>query len=574
MLTHIHIRDLAIVESLELEVAGGLTVLTGETGAGKSIIVDALTLAAGNRADAGMVRAGAARAEIAASFDIAGAPAALREWLEEAAIEAGDELLVRRVIGADGRSRAFLNGQAVPLQQLKEVSAYLLDVHGQHEFQSLVRPAAQRELLDKYGRLEARAEAVAAAHAHWRQLDASLQEARSRMRDRDARLDLLRFQAGEFAALDLQPGEIEALATESSRLANRGKLLAATQLASQLLYEGDDTAQARLARAQASLRPLAGVDAQLGEILPLLDEAVIRVTEAARALTRYADSLDLDDARQAVVERRLAAAEELARKHRVRASELPARREALQAELAALETAGATEAQLDSECAAALAGWRQLAGELSAARVAAAETFSKEISARMQQLGMAGGQFQVAVTPQPQAAPAVHGMDAVEFLVTANPGQPARPLARVASGGELARLSLAVQVACVADEKRCMVFDEVDSGIGGAIAEVIGRQLRALGVNGQVLCVTHLPQVAAQGHQQLKVTKTSTGGHTRTQLSRLAGKERIQEIARMLGGAVVTSKAVAHAQEMLVAAENADQETARIRRPRARGAQP
>ncbi|HUG73419.1 MAG TPA: DNA repair protein RecN, partial [Steroidobacteraceae bacterium] len=532
MLTHLQIRDLAIVDALELAFAGGLTVLTGETGAGKSIIVDALTLVAGSRADASQVRAGAARAEVSASFDILQIPPALREILAAAAIEVEGELLVRRVIGADGRSRAFINGQAVTLQQMQEITAFLLDVHGQHEFQSLVRPAAQRELLDTYGRLEDRAAEVAAAHGQWRDLNTSLQQIEVQLRDRDARLALLRFQQSELAALDLAPGEAEDLLSEAARLANGGRLLEGSQLAAQLLYEGDDTAQARLARAQAALRPLAELDPGLAPILPLLDEAAIRITEAARELARYAGSLDLDSARQAQVERRLAAAEELARKHRITTSELPAQRETLRKELEALEAAAEDCAGLQRQRDEALAAWRQLAGELSGARQSAAVTFGKEISARMQQLGMAGGRFEVAVRAQPDAAPTAHGIDAVEFQVTANPGQPLRPLAKVASGGELARLSLAVQVACVADERRCMVFDEVDAGIGGSIAEVVGRQLRSLGVRGQVLCVTHLPQVAAQGHQQLKVSKTTSDGHTHTSLFRLTGKERIQEIAR------------------------------------------
>jgi DNA repair protein RecN (Recombination protein N) len=574
MLTHLQIRDLAIIDALELAFAGGLTVLTGETGAGKSIIVDALTLVAGSRADASLVRAGAARAEVSASFDIVQIAPALREILEAAAIEVEGELLVRRVIGADGRSRAFINGQAVTLQQMQEITAFLVDVHGQHEFQSLVRPAAQRELLDTYGRLEARAGEVARAHAQWRELDDSVQKVELQLRDRDARLELLRFQQSELAALDLAPGEAEELLAESARLANGGRLLEGSQLAAQLLYEGEDTAQAHLARAQAALRPLVELDPGLAPILPLLDEAAIRVTEAARELARYAGSLDLDSARQSQVERRLAAAEELARKHRVTTSELPAQRESLRIELEALETAAEDCAGMQRQRDEALAAWRQLANELSGARQSAAITFGKEISARMQQLGMAGGRFEVAVRSQSDAAPTAHGIDTVEFQVTANPGQPLRPLAKVASGGELARLSLAVQVACVADERRCLVFDEVDAGIGGSIAEVVGRQLRSLGVRGQVLCVTHLPQVAAQGHQQLKVSKTTSGGHTHTSLARLTGKERIQEIARMLGGATVTDKGLAHAREMLGAVETQDRETVKIRRPRASAAQP
>ncbi len=575
MLTHITIRDLAIVDALELELAGGMTVLTGETGAGKSIIVDALTLVAGSRADAGQVRAGADRAEVAASFETGHMPDALRTMLEDAAIEADGELLLRRVINADGRSRAFINGQAVPVQMLKEVAAFLLEVHGQHEFQSLVRPAAQRELLDTYGRLDGRARAVREAYAAWRALHLKLEESEATLRNRDARLDLLRFQEAELAALDLKPGEAEELAAEAARLGNRGRLLEGAQLAAQLLYEGEgDTAQARVARAQSALRPLATLDAQLEPIVPLLDEAAIRITEAARALSRYADSLDLDNARQAQVEKRLAAAEELARKHRLPPTQLPAHHAALRSELAALEAADADCAQLRQQRDAALLAWRQQAAELSAARRSMATTFGREITARMQQLGMEGGRFEAAVTPVADAQPAAHGLDAVEFLVTANPGQPLRPLARVASGGELSRLSLAVQVACVAEERRCMVFDEVDSGIGGGIAEVVGRQLRTLGMNGQVLCVTHLPQVAAQGHHQLKVTKSVSGGQTRTQLTRLGLKQRGPEIARMLGGASASSKALAHAQEMLAAANSQDQETARIKRPRARTAQP
>lgn len=574
LLTHITIRDLAIVDSLELELAGGLTVLTGETGAGKSIIVDALTLVAGNRADAGQVRAGAARAEVAASFDTGHMPEALHAILEDAAIEADGELLLRRVINADGRSRAFINGQAVPVQMLKEVAGFLLEVHGQHEFQSLVRPAAQRDLLDTYGRLEDRSRAVREAHAAWRSLQSRLDESESTLRNRDARLDLLRFHDAELSALDLKPGEAEELAAEATRLANRGRLVSGTQLAAQLLFDGEqDTAQARLARAQSALRPLAGFDAQLAPILPLLDEAAIRISEAARELSRYADSLDLDNTRQAQVEKRLAAAEELARKHRLAPAQLPAHHQALRKELAELETADADCAGLRQQCAAALATWQQQAEELSAARSSAARTFSKEITARMQQLGMEGGRFEVNVMPQADAPPAPHGLDAIEFQVTANPGQPLRPVARVASGGELSRLSLAVQVACVAEERRCMVFDEVDAGIGGATAEIVGRQLRSLGVNGQVLCVTHLPQVAAQGHHQLKVTKSTSDGQTRTQLARLSARQRGPEIARMLGGAATSSKALAHAQEMLSAAASHDQETARIKRPRARATQ-
>ncbi|HXC59744.1 MAG TPA: DNA repair protein RecN [Steroidobacteraceae bacterium] len=565
MLTHLHIRDLAIVENLELDFAGGLTVLTGETGAGKSIVVDALTLICGARAAADQIRAGADKAEVAASFDIRQLPRPLRLILEEQSIEAEDELLVRRVITADGRSRAYLNGQSVAVQLLRDVVGSLLDVHGQHEFQSLVRSAAQRELLDRYGRLDNLAGQVEIAHATWLTLLNRQLEIETRLRDRDARLELLRFQTGELSALDLKTGEAAELASEATRLGHRGRLLEGTQLAAQLLYEGEgDTAQAQLARAQAALKPLLGIDSALEGILPLLEEASIRVTEAARELGRYVDGMDMDTARQATVEKRLAAAEELARKHRVPVGDLPQFRLELQNELTALESAEQDVATLRRQQTEALQVYRDQAGQLSEARTATAATLGKEITARMQTLGMNGGRFQVEISPHASAEPQPHGLDLIEFRVTANPGQPLRPLAKVASGGELARLSLAVQVACTADERRCMVFDEVDAGIGGAVAEVVGLQLRGLGSRSQVLCVTHLAQVAAQGHHHLRVLKLTDGKTTRTSLTELSGQERVREIARMLGGAQITDKALAHAREMLSAPARNTGDTARI----------
>jgi DNA repair protein RecN (Recombination protein N) len=565
MLTHLQIRDLAIVDTLELDFAGGLTVLTGETGAGKSIVVEALMLACGARAGADQVRAGADKAEVAATFDIRQAPAELQHQLEEQSIAADGELLVRRVINADGRSRAYLNGQAVPVQQLREIVGYLLDVHGQHEFQSLVRPAAQRQLLDHYGRLDALVEEVGRAHGEWLTLLNKVLDVESRLRDRDARIEQLRFQASELEALALKPGEAGELAAESARLANHERLIAGAQAASRLLYDDDaDTAQERIARARSALKPLLGVDPRLAPIVPLLDEAAIRIEEAARELSRYTGSLDLDNARQAVVEKRLAAAEELARKHRVNVGELPAHQAALQKELDELETVEQDVASLRRQQTEALDAYRKLAGQLSVARGETAVTFGKEISARMQMLGMSGGRFQAVVSQPESAEPQPHGLDQVEFRVTANPGQPLRALAKVASGGELARLSLAVQVACMADGRHCMVFDEVDAGIGGSVAEVIGRQLRELGARSQVLCVTHLPQVAAQGHHHLRVVKLSDGRSTRTTVAELTGQERVQEIARMLGGVQVTSKALAHAREMLASPEKRG-DTARLR---------
>jgi DNA repair protein RecN (Recombination protein N) len=554
VLTHLQIRDLAIVDAVELEFGPALTVLTGETGAGKSIVVDALMLICGGRAGADQIRSGAERAEISASFDISATPRSLRDLLEAQAIEAETELLVRRVISADGRSRAFLNGQAVPVQLLREVVGALLDVHGQHEFQSLVRSPAQRDLLDTYGKLGPQADQVEAAHRVWLAILNSLIELESRLRDRESRLELLRFQENELAALNLKPGEHAELTAEAARLGNRGRLIEAAQAASLALYEGEEaTAQSLLAQAEAALRPLLDLDPALAAIAPMLDEASIRVTEAARELARYTQSLDLDNARQGTVEKRLAAIEELARKHRVPISELPDRTLSLAAELRTLESVEQDVGTLRRQQADALATYRDLAARLSAARTTSARAFSRDISARMQTLGMTGGRFQVDVSPHGSTEPQPHGLDLIEFRVTANPGQPLRSLAKVASGGELARLSLAVQVACMAGDLRCMVFDEVDAGIGGAVAEMVGKELRTLGERCQVFCVTHLPQVASQGHQHLRVVKLTDGKTTRTSLVSLSGEERVRELARMLGGAQITDKALAHAREMLAA---------------------
>jgi DNA repair protein RecN (Recombination protein N) len=555
MLIQLQIRDFAIIDAVELELRTGLTVLTGETGAGKSILVDALQLLAGGRAGAEVVRHGCERAEVCGSFELAKAPRELKQWLEEQSLEAGGELAMRRVVSADGRSRAYLNGQAVPVQMLREAGNILIDIHGQHEFQSLTRGAAQRELLDGYGELGALVSQVGIAHRVWLGLLNRTLELESQARDRDARLELLRYQVQELAALRLQAGEIEALAEEHTRLANRGRLAAGAQAALGELYENEGmSAHAALSRALQALRTLAGLDGKLAALLPPLEEASIHLREAARELEHYRDSLDVDAARQEQVERRLAAIEELARKHRIAAAELPARAGQLGAELDALERSDTDLAVLRKELAAALEAYRSQALELSGRRTAAARALARDISARMQTLGMAGGRFEADVTQNGNAEPAQHGIDQVEFRVTANPGQPPRALAKVASGGELARLSLAVQVSCAAQESRCMVFDEVDAGIGGAVAEIVGRELRALGARGQVLCVTHLPQVASQAHHHLRVTKLTDGRTTRTTLTELTADDRIEELARMLGGLEVTARARDHARDMLAGA--------------------
>jgi DNA repair protein RecN (Recombination protein N) len=558
MLTHLQIRDFAIIDLIELEVRAGLTVLTGETGAGKSIVVDALSLLAGGKGGAEVVRAGTERAELSATFDISESPKALREILTEQSVEAEDELTVRRVISADGRSRGYLNGVSVPLQLLRDVGGLIVDIHGQHEFQSLTRSSAQRELLDDFGKNIELADTVRESYKTWVGYVNRAAELEGRARDRDSRIELLRFQVSELKALDLKEGEVAQLTEERTRHSNRGRLAEAAQAAVGLLYDSDEgNAHATASRALAGIKTLSSVDPRLAKVIPMVDEATIQIREAARELSRYLETLDIDPARQEEVERRLAAIEELGRKHRIPGNELAARALVLEKELAELDSADNDLNALKKQQAEALEIYRRLATQLTASRQTAARALSKDITARMQTLGMAGGRFLIDIT-QPTGEPAAHGFDAVEFRVTANPGQPLRPLAKVASGGELARLSLAVQVACSAKDARCMVFDEVDSGVGGAVAEIVGRELKALGFSGQAICVTHLPQVASQGHHHLRVAKLTDGKTTRTTISELTMDERAEELARMLGGLEVTGKAREHAREMLHLAGNPD----------------
>ena len=569
MLTHLQVRDFAIIDAVEVELGDGLTVLTGETGAGKSILVDALQWAVGGRAGVEVIRHDAARAEIAATFDLRAADPLLRGWLAEQSIEADDDLVVRRVITREGKSRAYLNGQQVPVQALREVGALLAEIHGQHEFQSLLKPAAQRRLLDDYAGTEALAAEVAALHRDRLTKAEALASLEDDARERDDRLDLLRHQAGELSALALQSDELPALAAERSRLANTGRLADSARAALDLVYEAEGgSAQANAARALGLLRQSAALDAKLGALLPGLEEAVAGLGEIGRELTRYLDDLEADPARQEQVEQRLAAIESLARKHRIAPAELPGKAAELEAELARLEDIGQGLDERRAAVAAAVQAWRGRAERLSAARTRAAAELGRAISARMQTLGMAGGRFEVEVQPNAAAATGAAetspgGLEDIEFKVSANAGQPPRPLARVASGGELSRLSLAVQVTLahrptrvaghIGEPGLCRVFDEVDSGVGGAVAEIVGRELAALGRSTQVLCVTHLPQVAALADRHLRISKLTDGRTTRTQVTPLSGATRIEEIARMLGGIDITDTARGHAAEMLAA---------------------
>jgi DNA repair protein RecN (Recombination protein N) len=552
VLTHIQIRDFAIIDAIELELHAGLTVLTGETGAGKSILVDALLLAAGGRAGAEVVRHGCERAEVSATFALKGNDTALA-WLADQEIEHEGECLLRRVVGSDGRSRGYVNGQAMSVQSLRQLGELLVDVHGQMEYQSLMRRAAQRALLDRHGGHEPLLDQVASSFRSM----SSLREERDRIaaaaHDREARLELLTYHLSELKALDLKPTEVDELAAERQRLSQRGRLAGGAREIIGLLREAEDlNAEHAVARALSVARNLQEFDNKLAPISQLINESLIALREGVEAVQRYESELDADPNRQEWVEQRLADIETLARKHRVEPSGLLNTQAELTQELATMTSVEASLQAIDDQLAAAMKQFSAACTKLSAARRKTGKELSERVSSLMQTLGMPGGKFIADVQAAAPDAANQHGADELEFLVSANPGQPPRPLAKVASGGELSRISLAIQVAAAqGDEQPCLVFDEVDAGVGGGVAEIVGRQLRALGDRAQVLCVTHLPQVASQAHSHVRVTKLTDGKSTRTSLHTLTPDERIEEIARMLGGIAITDKARDHAAEML-----------------------
>ncbi len=552
MLTSLQVRNFAIIDAVEVEFGAGMTVLTGETGAGKSILVDALALVLGERGSATVVRDGAERAEIAADFDLA-AHAGARAWLAEQALDADDDCVLRRVIGADGRSRAFINGSATTLASLKELGELLIDIHGQHFHQSLGRRAVQRDLLDHYAGLsEARAQ-TAQAFANWQDVAARLAALEAAESERASRLDLLAFQLQELEALALADGELDELRAERERLQNSGRIADGIASALALAYEAEDgNAHQLLARARQALEPIAGYEPAVAEAAALLADAEIKAAEAADTLQRAVDGLDADPERRDWVEERLDAIRSLARKHRVEATELGAHRERLQAELDELEHASERGAALAAEARKAEQQYRELAAALTAGRGKAAKRFGNEVTAAMADLGMPGGVFEVRLVPRADDDPRAWGVEDVEYRISANPGQPAMPLAKIASGGELSRMSLAIQViASGGSAIPTMIFDEVDSGVGGGVAEMVGRRLRELAADRQVLCVTHLPQVASQAQQHLRVSKITDGRSTRTTLAALTEDERVEELARMLGGVEITRATRDHAAEML-----------------------
>ncbi|MGC1549448.1 MAG: DNA repair protein RecN [Rhodanobacter sp.] len=557
MLTSLYVRHFAVVEEAEIAFGPGLTVVSGETGAGKSLLVDALMLLAGARADSGMVRAGSDRAELAAEFDLTELPEA-RSWLQREELDEDGACQLRRVIRAEGSSRAWINGRPANARQLGELATLLVEIHGQHEHQALLSRAHQMSLLDAYAGNEALAAQVRELANQWRDLGTRIRKL-SGGDDREQRLELLRHELGELEKWALPPSELTELEASHRRLANAGRLAEGASGVVELLDGDSEFALRRaLGRAHTELGKLAALDDKLNPLLELLDNATIQLSEAADHLGRYAQDVDLDPERYTEVDTHLTRLHELGRRHRLPMTELHDKLTALQTELTELDGAGDALEQLAAQREKLQRDYTQAANALSQARTTAATRLDTEVSGLMAELGMAGGQLKIELEPVDSAEPDAQGRERCELLVSANPGQPPRPLRKVASGGELARISLAIEVATLGkDTVGSMVFDEVDTGIGGAVAEVVGQKLRALGVQRQVLCVTHLPQVAAQGHAHLRVAKHSDGDTTRTRIEKLDNTGRRDELARMLGGVEITRETRAHAKKMLEQAQTA-----------------
>ncbi len=547
MLRALDISNFVIIERASLEFGPGFSVLTGETGAGKSMLVDAIELLVGGRGDQAYVRAGAERADLGAEFDI-DAKGPVSSWLDERELS-GDagRIILRRTIDKSGRSRCFINGQAVTQAQLREAGESLIDIHGQHEHQSLLRAAAQRALVDEHGGCAALARETAVAFRDWKRLEALAAEAQKSYAAREAERADLEDKRADLKALQPRAGEWEQVSAEHARLQHGSSLLGGAQSALETLAEAEGATLAQLGAIASRLRSLAQHDPKLNAIVELLESAEAQAGEAARELRHYAERLDLDPAALREIESRIEALHAAARKHRVRPEALPERLAELEKRLAELDLA-VDPARLQSEVTAAQARFTAAAKKLSARRRDAAQALAKAVTAAMQQLAMAGGRF--AVSLKTLAEPGASGNEEIEFEVASHPSLPLRPLARVASGGELSRISLAIQlVAAKASPVGALVFDEIDAGIGGAVADTIGRSLRKLGRDRQVLCVTHLPQVAASGDEQWSVAKSEARAAVSVAVARLDRSARIAELARMLGGAEATARK--HAAELL-----------------------
>lgn len=552
MLIHLHIKNFAIIDHLELDLSRGMTVITGETGAGKSIIIDALSIALGDRADSSFIRHGAQRCEIDASFEIQSLPAALA-WLTENDLVSDDECVIRRVMTVEGRSRHYINGHSVTLQQLREFGTLLVHIHGQHQHQALLRQEEQRELIDNFANHGSLLQTTRERYDEWRQLQQQITQL-EQSENSNAHLELLQYQVEELEKLALAPGETEALTQELRQLSHAELVLSATEKALALI-EGGSGEYCALICLHETLQSLAAqkqLHPELNNAWELINQAIIHTQEAGYELNHFFGKITLDPERLQTIDHRLGQINDLARKHRVKPEALPEQAAQLSQQLAALLNSGQTLTQLKIQAEAVQADYLESARHLSQSRCQAAALLATQVTASMQQLSLVGGQLCIDCHPHPEPKPQAHGIDEIQFKVSANAGQPPGPLSKVASGGELSRISLAIHViAAQADCTPTLIFDEVDVGIGGGTAEIVGQLLNQLGKSAQVLCITHLPQVAAQGNHHLKIDKQMRDGNVCSDLYFLTKEQRIQEIARMVGGLTITQQTLAHAQEML-----------------------
>ena len=552
MLVNLNILDLAVVDSLDLALEPGMTVLTGETGAGKSILLTALGLALGDRADSGYVRPQSKRAEVNIEFDLSDAPLA-RQWLLDTELDEGDDCLIRRTVSDDGRSKAYINNRPVNLQTLQSLSRLLVEIHGQHAHLTLLDSDEQRRLIDSFANHQSLLDAVNQSYLAWKQTHKELHQLQALGNDQIEREELLRYQLNELQQLDLENYDYQALADEHHKLANLGKILTLGQQQLELLYDQDQQSICdNLAHCIQAITELSQFAPELNAINELLVDAEIQINEATQQLRRFLDHQEADPQQLSWLETQLGLIQNLSRKHKVSPEQLPELATQLAQQLDAITHSSERLETLQIECLQLLKNYQNHASQLSASRQHAAEQLQQRISATIKELGMPHGEFMVMLKTSDHSEPQRNGVDQIEFLVSTNPGLPAKPLAKVASGGELSRISLAIQVTTSTDKTTpTMIFDEVDSGIGGGIAEIVGQKLRRLSENRQVLCVTHLPQVAAQAHQHLFVAKNQQTELTSSTVTRLATQQRVQEVARMLGGVTITENTLAHAQEML-----------------------
>lgn len=553
MLQEIHIQNLALIERLQLNLNQGFTSLTGETGAGKSILLDGLGLVLGERADSSLVRHGEERAEVSAQFDIELLPQ-VQAWLQEQALDDDDLCLLRRIVSADGRSKAYINGRPVPASSLKALGDLLVDIHGQHEHQSLLTNSNQQNLVDAYGHHQTQLEQVKQTFKHWQKLKHRYDDLQANQAEHQSKLELIEFQLNEFNKLSPQTGEFEALSDEQSTLAHASEIKRNGFLSYEAL-DGEVGATHLVSEAIQQLEQLGEYTPALNAQLSQLQTTLIDLQEAANDIHHFAESVELDPERLNALDERLSALYALAKKYHLSPEDLTNKHQQLQQEFENLNMDGGSLDELKIQIDQAWLDYEKAAQGLSKQRKTSAKKLSQTVSSSMQTLGMEKGEFKIDLTPLDK--PSAQGLDKIEFLVSANPGQPAKPLAKVASGGELSRISLAIQVASAeVAQIPTLIFDEVDVGIGGGIAEVVGQKMQQLGQHRQVLSITHLGQVAAYGNQHLNVSKQTSKGKTLTQVTPLDPQARIEEIARMVGGLEITEQTLKHAQEMLERAQS------------------